>query len=356
MGITTRFVLGSLGGQRSAARRVKERLRAASVLAWLALFPALAAVSAPATLTVQAGLDDRSSEESASVQAPLEKDKTPSTNAPRDETPRVASRTNSIRTPALATPPSAAAPAASEASALAASTLAVLDPVAMAKQAIADCQKRFAHVRDYTCTFLKRERIEGQLTSQHVMGMKARTTPASVYFKFQKPNKGREAIFVTGRNKGKVVAHDVGFGKFLAGTMHLDPRGTMAMEECRHPITEAGIGSLIELVAKHWASELSPEESVLSFHPNMRIGNHACTMIESAHLSQRPNFLFHKVRLYIDLEHGLPIRFEAYDWPKHPGAAAELIEEYTYLDLRVNVGLTDHDFDPNNKSYSFGRF
>ena len=32
------------------------------------------------------------------------------------------------------------------------------------------------------------------------------------------------------------------------------------------------------------------------------------------------------------------------------------MEEYTYMNLRVNVGLKDRDFDPGNKQYSYGRF
>jgi hypothetical protein len=79
-------------------------------------------------------------------------------------------------------------------------------------------------------------------------------------------------------------------------------------------------------------------------------------MIESTHPQKHPSYLFHKIKVYIDREHGLPIRFEAYDWPKRPGHAPELLEEYTYDKLRLNVGLTDHDFDPANKQYSFGRF
>jgi hypothetical protein len=230
------------------------------------------------------------------------------------------------------------------------------DAVSRAKQAISDCQERYRYVHDYTCTFTKRERIDGRLTAPHVMAMKARTNPRSVYVKFQQPNQGREAIYVQGRNRDRIVAHDVGITKFLAGTMHLDPRGSMAMEENRHPVTEAGIGTLIDTVAKHWATELTPEESVLTFHIGARVGDRSCTMIESVHPEHRSNFLFHKVKLYIDQEHGLPIRFEAYDWPRRPGAAPELVEEYSYLDLRLNVGLHDHDFDPANQQYSFGRF
>jgi hypothetical protein len=230
------------------------------------------------------------------------------------------------------------------------------DLVAQAKKAIHDSQERYAQVQDYACTFMKRERIDGRLTPMHIMSMKLRTHPTSVYFKFQTPNRGREAIYVHGKYNGKVIAHDVGIGKLLAGTMHLDPRGSMAMEDTRHPITEAGIGPLVDTVAKHWDIELTPEESVIRFHPNVRVGNHPCTLIESDHPRHLPHFLYHKVKIYIDHEHGLPIRFEAYDWPRHPGAAPELIEEYTYLDLKTNVGLRDSDFDPNNKQYSYGRF
>ena len=222
-----------------------------------------------------------------------------------------------------------------------------VDPIALAKQSIADCQVKYQQIQDYTCTFYKRERIGGRLLPSAIMTMKARTNPHSVYFKFHQPNRGREAIYISGRNGGKILAHDVGIGKVLAGTMRLDPRGSMAMEDNRHPITEAGLGMLIDTVAKHWAIELTPEESQLSFNTNMQIDNRSCTMIESVHPRKNPGFLFHKVRLYIDHGLGLPIRFEAYDWPKHAGAAPELIEEYTYRNLRTNVGLREADFDPS---------
>ena len=229
------------------------------------------------------------------------------------------------------------------------------DPIAQAKRAIADCRDRYTQVRDYTCTFVKRERIDDRLTPQHIMIMKARTSPKSVYFRFQQPNQGREAIYVQGRNNGQIVAHDVGITKFLAGTMRLDPRGSMAMENNRHPITEAGLGSLIDTVARYWSVELTPGETQLAFHDDVRVGNRPCTLIVSVHPQRGPNFLFHKVKLYIDQEHGVPIRFEAYDWPRRSGAPAELVEEYSYLDLKLNVGLRDHDYDPANKPYSFGR-
>src|SRR5262249_15787980 len=118
----------------------------------------------------------------------------------------------------------------------------------------------------------------------------------------------------------------------------------------------AGLGHMIDTIARHWEVELSPGESLVSIHNDVRVDNRPCTMIEAVHPRKRPEFLFHAVKLYVDHELGLPIRFARSDWAKHPGSAPELVEESTYSNLRVNVGLRDADFDPTNAQYSFGRF
>ena len=47
------------------------------------------------------------------------------------------------------------------------------------------------------------------------------------------------------------------------------------------------------------------------------------------------------------------IRYASWSWPTEPGGQPVLEEEYTYSDIKVNVGLTDLDFDPNNPDYSY---
>ena len=49
----------------------------------------------------------------------------------------------------------------------------------------------------------------------------------------------------------------------------------------------------------------------------------------------------------------LPIRYEAYDWPAQAGDAPVLLEEYTYMNLQINQGFTDADFDVHNPNYHF---
>ena len=49
--------------------------------------------------------------------------------------------------------------------------------------------------------------------------------------------------------------------------------------------------------------------------------------------------------LYIDNDTKLPVRAENYDWPRQGGPPeGELLEMFSYIDLRFNVGLTDQEF------------
>ncbi len=227
---------------------------------------------------------------------------------------------------------------------------------ARAITAIEECQAKYEAIRDYTCTFSKRERIKGRLTPVHVLAMKVRTKPRSIYIRFQQPAKGREAIYIAGQNDGKVLAHDVGLNKLLAGTLRLEPTGSRAMEDNRHPITEAGIGPLLDTLETRWSSELDPSETVVFIRNDQEVDGRNCTMIETTHPCRQTEYMFYRVRLFIDGELGLPIHFEAYDWPGSPEVPPDLMEEYTYKDIKLNVGLSDHDFDVSNANYAFGRF
>ena len=55
--------------------------------------------------------------------------------------------------------------------------------------------------------------------------------------------------------------------------------------------------------------------------------------------------------VHIDLEYrikaGQSVRVESYLWPDEETGELPLQEEYTYLKLRLNAGLSDADFAPN---------
>src|SRR5262249_56722812 len=111
----------------------------------------------------------------------------------------------------------------------------------------------YQQVKDYTCLFVKHERVNGQLQPENLISMKVRTQPFSIYLRWLSPkaSAGQEACYVAGRNNGMMRVHTTGLLGAM-GFISLDPRDPRAMEGNRHTITEAGIGNLIEQYSQGW--------------------------------------------------------------------------------------------------------
>lgn len=217
-------------------------------------------------------------------------------------------------------------------------------------------------VADYTATIIKRERIGNELKDYEFMQAKIRhrreengrvTVPFSVYLKFLKPDsiKGREVIWVEGQNDNKIIAHEsglLGFQRF-----HLPPDGFFAMRGQRYPITEIGIMNLVKELIERGERERQHGDCEVKFYQNAKIDSYDCTLIEVIHPQRREPFDFYRARIYIDRTLRVPVHYAAWSWPEKPGGEPILLEEYTYRNIKLNVGLTDKDFDPENPEYAF---
>ena len=211
-------------------------------------------------------------------------------------------------------------------------------------------------IQDYSATVAKRERIGGKVLDYEYMFVKLRHRPFSVYMYFSGPPalKGQEVIFIEGQNDGKMIAHAApGFQNTMFGTVPLKPDGPVAMRNQRYPLTELGILNLTRRLVEVGEQDIKYGECEVKFYEGAKINDRVCTCIEVIHPVPRRNFLFHLARIFVDKEWNLPIRYESYDWPKEKGSAPELLEEYTYLNLKLNNGFTDADFDTKNPNYKF---
>ena len=220
------------------------------------------------------------------------------------------------------------------------------------------------HIHDYECTLIKREAIGGKLGDQEFMYTKIRheqkdaygnvQTPFGVYMYFLKPSnlKGREVLYVKGGNNGNLMAHEGG-ALLKHITVSLDPNGAMAMRGQRYPITDVGIKNLITRLIEVANLDMQYGECDVKFYNGAKINERVCTLIEVIHPVPRKNFRFHKAHIFIDDELQIPIRFASWDWPERQGAQPALQEEYTYLNMKLNNGFTDTDFDPHNEKYGF---
>jgi hypothetical protein len=229
---------------------------------------------------------------------------------------------------------------------------------------IAEERLRFLqdHVRDYTCTIVKRERVKDVLGDYQYMFAKIRhrnemdgkvVTPFSVYLRFVKPESiaGREVIWVEGKNNGSMIVHETGL--LNVKRLSLDPNGILAMMGQRYPVSKIGILNLVDELIQKGKRDRKHSECEVQFFKNAQINKRPCTMIQVVHPVKRDYFDFHKVQIFIDVKLNVPVRYAAWLWPEEPGAEAPLLEEYTYLDVELNPGLTDKDFDPDNPEYQY---
>ena len=213
-----------------------------------------------------------------------------------------------------------------------------------------DVQETLKKVKDYEATFTKKE-VVGKKMIQSEMHVKFREQPFSVYIKYLNPHAGREVIYVAGKNKDKLLAHGEGITS-IVGTLKLKPDSKDALEENRYPITMFGMSKLVSTLVQQWEADEKHDDCVVKFFPNAKLDKIDCKVVETSYPKQVSHAKFHMTRMYVAKDSGLPVRVEQFGFPA-AGAQPPVIEEYTYSNIKTNVGLGDLDFDTSNQAYGF---
>jgi hypothetical protein len=226
-------------------------------------------------------------------------------------------------------------------------------PLAPMIRVLKECQEHIdQNIRDYSCTFVKRERVDGELGEYQHIFMKVAHGSFSVYMRFLQPFAGREALYVAGQNDNKLVVLEAGFKRVL-GKLSLDPEGAVAMRGQKHPITRVGIRNLTAELIKLWEAETQYAECEVTVNADTKVEGRPATLVQVMHPVPRQTFRGHVQRLFLDNELRIPIHYDVYLWPAQEGAEPPLDESYTYKNLKINNGFTALDFDPNNNPAIF---
>lgn len=214
-----------------------------------------------------------------------------------------------------------------------------------------EVQENLKKIKDYEATFTKKE-VVGRKLIQSEMYVKFREQPFSVYIKYLNPHAGREVIYVAGRNKDKLLAHGEGITS-IVGTIKLKPDSKDALEENRYPITMFGMSNLVATLTLQWQEDEKHDDCVVKFFPNAKLDKVDCKVVETSYPKQVAHAKFHMSRMYIAKDTGLPVRVEQFGFPATAGGEAPIIEEYTYSNVKTNLGFGDLDFDTSNKAYGY---
>ena len=133
-------------------------------------------------------------------------------------------------------------------------------------------------------------------------------------------------------------------GGKLVGWVNIAPTDQRVFEHSRHTIYEAGIGNMIEQLIRNFDKERQLNKSQVTV-AEYSYNNRRCNRVEVTRTERNNQLYCYRTVVYIDQENKLPIRMENYDWPAQGGATGgELIEMFSYIDLRFNNRFTDAEF------------
>ena len=218
-------------------------------------------------------------------------------------------------------------------------------------------------VSDYACRIVKQERIDGRLKPMEFMDAKVRhqrvvdgryVQRPAIYLHFVGPEEmvDREVLWVEGTNGGKMVVRRGGT-RFEYLTLDLDPAGDAALQYSRYPVSESGMIDMVRKLVDVGTADMQYGECDVQIFDDVKVDGRSCKCVQVVHPRRRSVFLFHIVRIFITKDVPIPVRYEAYDWPAGDSESPPLIEEYTFQDIRLNVGFSDAEFQRNYREYKF---
>jgi hypothetical protein len=211
---------------------------------------------------------------------------------------------------------------------------------------LADARAALAKTRDYTGTYTRQERVGGKLGAEQVGEMKFRVNPVGVYVRFARPeaSAGMEVAYSAAKKDGKLRYRPAGVAG-RKGFQALAPDDPKFLADHRHPVTDWGMGPIVELIATAVAREKTLKNPVEVFTGDYQFAGRNVTKFEIH--TRRPHAFRYAASMvvYVDKETKLPLRFEAYGDAKPGSSEGELLEAYSFTDLKFNNGLGENSFD-----------
>ncbi len=214
--------------------------------------------------------------------------------------------------------------------------LARTDHIALLRQALENYRNCY---RDYTCTFTKHERINGQFRKEQEIEVKFLDNPFSVAMRWTKNAPvGDRVLYVEGKHNGQMLVQPKGLLGALVGTVSRDTDGPDAMANTRKPVTLFGFKRLMESLLK--VNELASSRGEGKFTFEGYRTKAQKVMVLKRILPPKKDYPAKTTIWYLDVDHLVPIGLEASDWDDQKTC------RYSYSNVKFNVGLTEDDFMP----------
>ncbi len=275
-----------------------------------------------------------------------------------------------------------------------------------ALEIVGSMEEAWETVTDYTANLAKTERFhDGTVRSQRVR-LKFRQPTDQYVSVLEGHEKGAELLYPQGDNNDRILGHKGGVTGAFAGFFgRLPGVGSLVPEEFgledprllrrqHHSILDLNLGKMGRLFAQSVRTSAEYGEGQIIFHPSEEVDGRPADVVELLYSADAgstltvregdtlfsvaresgqdmyvilynnpeiegpldlrpgqeifvPRYYVPRALVWIGHETRLPLKLECYD------DQGRLYESYEHSELRINVGLTDIDFDRKNPEYRF---
>ncbi len=228
--------------------------------------------------------------------------------------------------------------------------LARTDPLAFLQR----CRDRYDQaVQDYSCTFVKQERIGNRLTPEQVIQVKFREAPFSTNMRWTaNPDDAAQVTYIAGRwrdDDGQDLAWCKPAGAIAS--LFIDKirqpiHGRRAAKASRRSIDQFGFSNTLDLIV-HYSEKAA------------RDGELELRYTGAGFVDGRPTYVFERLLPYTGQEVPYPDRLLIFHIDREwllptacysyaDDAGTELLGKYLLTSATFNVGFTDADFGPES--------
>jgi len=218
--------------------------------------------------------------------------------------------------------------------------LAQTNPQMLLQWSLEKCQQR---IQDYSVTLEKQERIKGKLKKIEYVDVLFKQKPYSVLMRWTK-NAGSidKLLYVEGNYDNKMIVHPTGLLAWIKSARR-DPRCEQAKKSSLRTCDQFGFERLLQSVIE--VNNLASQNDDLEFKyiGKTTVDDRQCLAIERI-LPEGKNYPCARFVIVFDLDFGLPVKASSYDWQNN------LISQYIYKNVQLNVGLADVQFTPKTNN------
>ena len=215
------------------------------------------------------------------------------------------------------------------------------DPIGLLRMTEQNYQRS---VRDYTCTFVKRELIDGEMKTD-TMRILFKEDPFSVVMNWREPKGPLDKLLYSEKNGNRdILARPSGLAGMVVSTIRKDVDDEKLKKFTVRTPAQFGIARSLTDILKMYEEDAEMVGAPAKYVEVRKVDNRDCLLFRRR-LPIEKGYPYGMVDVYVDKEYVLPTKMEMFD------VEGGLIGSYTFTDLRFNLGLADELFDPGANGF-----